>query len=59
MEDISACICGEHVAADSAGALQCKRTGCETQWYHLDCVGLEMTPRRWICDACEGTKRRR
>jgi hypothetical protein len=27
--------------------------------YHLACVSLEIAPRNWLCNACEGTGRAR
>ncbi|KAF8166039.1 hypothetical protein B0H34DRAFT_649099 [Crassisporium funariophilum] len=33
------------------GVLKCKQAGCETQWYHLQCVSLEQIPRNWVCEA--------
>ncbi|KAF8156524.1 hypothetical protein B0H34DRAFT_709473 [Crassisporium funariophilum] len=40
------------------GVLKCKQAGCETQWYHLQCVSLEQIPRNWVCEACEASGRR-
>ncbi|KAF8228417.1 hypothetical protein L208DRAFT_1291738 [Tricholoma matsutake] len=40
-------------------AIQCRRPGCKTEWYHLACVILEIAPRNWICEPCtsSGTAR--
>ncbi|KAF8225676.1 hypothetical protein L208DRAFT_1305365, partial [Tricholoma matsutake] len=38
------------------GVLECKQAGCKTQWYHLQCVELELEPQNWVCIACEDTE---
>ncbi|KDR70514.1 hypothetical protein GALMADRAFT_76123 [Galerina marginata CBS 339.88] len=64
------CICGNPVSAeemdDGGQAIICKRAGCETTWYHLECVGLERRIPAWVCESCkssggkgQGGKRRR
>ncbi|KDR66335.1 hypothetical protein GALMADRAFT_80934, partial [Galerina marginata CBS 339.88] len=50
------CLCGDRVDPSARNAIQCKRSGCETIWYHLACVSLEQVPRNWVCEAC-GTSR--
>ncbi|KAJ7444178.1 hypothetical protein FB451DRAFT_1294581 [Mycena latifolia] len=67
--DLSLCICGDSAEPSdprTAGDVaRCKRNGCETKWYHLDCIGFESVTDAWVCDACihsgavRGTKRRR
>ncbi|KAF8233474.1 hypothetical protein L208DRAFT_1266720 [Tricholoma matsutake] len=53
---LSECTCGVAVSQDeiSAGCdvICCKKTGCETQWYHLQCIGLEYATSGWTCEAC-------
>ena len=50
------------------GVIQCKNPACVTKWvhlidffcsfgtnyqkYHLSCVGLEISQRGWMCEAC-------
>ncbi|KAF9455979.1 hypothetical protein BDZ94DRAFT_1302808 [Collybia nuda] len=53
--NLSQCLCGNTVFREqttNGEAVRCKRSGCETEWYHLICIELEMAPRNWICDAC-------
>ncbi|KIK09698.1 hypothetical protein K443DRAFT_71178, partial [Laccaria amethystina LaAM-08-1] len=50
---LNGCLCGMVADSQSEGVLECKRLGCETQWYHLHCVSLEVTPCNWVCEACE------
>ncbi|KAH6869091.1 hypothetical protein BKA70DRAFT_1414167 [Coprinopsis sp. MPI-PUGE-AT-0042] len=47
---------------EKAGLVQCSRRACETQWYHLECVSLDVAPKSWACEACKGvgsSKRRK
>ncbi|KAJ7749860.1 hypothetical protein B0H14DRAFT_438574 [Mycena olivaceomarginata] len=68
MDDLLLCICGQsakptdsHAAGDVA---RCKREGCETKWYHVDCIEPEIASDSWVCKPCraastrEGKKRR-
>ncbi|KAJ7671994.1 hypothetical protein B0H17DRAFT_1335340 [Mycena rosella] len=67
--DLSLCICGDSavpIDSKSTGDVAyCKIEGCETKWYHLDCLNLESVTDPWVCDACvhsgsaRGPKRRR
>ncbi|EDR02380.1 uncharacterized protein LACBIDRAFT_309694 [Laccaria bicolor S238N-H82] len=60
---LNGCLCRIVVDSLSDGVLECKKLGCEMQWYHLDCILLDIVPRNWVCEACEasgtsrGTKR--
>ncbi|KAJ6477241.1 GMC oxidoreductase-domain-containing protein [Mycena vulgaris] len=49
---LSECLCGDKLSGSSEGVIQCNRNGCETGWYHLDCVHVEATIRSWTCAAC-------
>ncbi|KDR65944.1 hypothetical protein GALMADRAFT_81352, partial [Galerina marginata CBS 339.88] len=49
------CLCGSVLDGSMDGVLRCKQMGCETEWYHLDCVKLELAPRNWVCAACEAS----
>ncbi|KIJ94880.1 hypothetical protein K443DRAFT_109670, partial [Laccaria amethystina LaAM-08-1] len=46
------CLC--EIVADSQ-SVKCKKLGCETQWYHLGCVLLDIVPRNWVCEACKAS----
>ncbi|KAJ7654334.1 hypothetical protein B0H17DRAFT_1186207 [Mycena rosella] len=54
--DLSLCICGDSavpIDSKSTGDVaHCKIEGCETKWYHLDCLNLESVTDTWVCDAC-------
>ncbi|KIM38046.1 hypothetical protein M413DRAFT_76483, partial [Hebeloma cylindrosporum] len=58
---LNRCLCGLVVNpdVDFGNSVQCKQAGCETQWYHLQCIGLELAPGRWVCEACEASGRAR
>ncbi|KAF8054223.1 hypothetical protein FPV67DRAFT_1763516 [Lyophyllum atratum] len=57
---LSVCICGKTVSKEEQKArdlaIECKRVGCETGWYHLECVDLEYKFPGWVCSACETQK---
>ncbi|KIM34856.1 hypothetical protein M413DRAFT_79336 [Hebeloma cylindrosporum] len=53
------CLCGVHATPNSNDAAKCKRNGCETKWYHLECIQLEQVPKNWVCDACSSSQRGR
>ncbi|KAF4612577.1 hypothetical protein D9613_012728 [Agrocybe pediades] len=57
IDAINACLCGEvvHVSEPASTKIKCKSIGCETQWWHLKCVNLEIQPRNWKCKACEAS----
>jgi len=54
-EELSVCLCGHQVSAEERldssirPAIKCRYVGCETQWFHLECVNLEFTPKYWDC----------
>ncbi|KAF8815419.1 hypothetical protein BYT27DRAFT_7301104 [Phlegmacium glaucopus] len=56
---ISECICGNPVPAEEMEkkgcAINCKQAGCETIWYHLECVGLEHRIPGWVCESCKSS----
>ncbi|KAF8148941.1 hypothetical protein B0H34DRAFT_643992, partial [Crassisporium funariophilum] len=55
VDALNGCLCGDIVdPSSSAGVIKCRQLGCETQWYHLGCVSLEIAPWSWLCNACEG-----
>ncbi|KAF8665276.1 hypothetical protein AX16_000297 [Volvariella volvacea WC 439] len=56
-DDRTYCFCdgvsyGEMIACDD--------TGCEREWFHLTCIGLEVPPEgRWFCDTCRTKRNKR
>ncbi|TFK56885.1 hypothetical protein OE88DRAFT_1650376 [Heliocybe sulcata] len=46
------CICG----GPSYGEMvACDGEGCDKEWYHLACIGMEVAPAgAWFCDECVG-----
>ncbi|KAF8220311.1 hypothetical protein L208DRAFT_1073928, partial [Tricholoma matsutake] len=52
---LNGCLCGMVVNFDveSNMAIECWQPGCETRWYHLQCIALEQVPTKWICEACQ------
>ncbi|KAF8234715.1 hypothetical protein L208DRAFT_1260489, partial [Tricholoma matsutake] len=56
---LNGCLCGQVLYSSLNGVLECKQAGCETQWYHLQCVELELEPRNWVCVTCEASGRGR
>ncbi|KAH6911154.1 hypothetical protein BKA70DRAFT_1460353 [Coprinopsis sp. MPI-PUGE-AT-0042] len=64
--DLTHCLCGISAKptphGEKAGLVKCSRRACETQWYHLECVSLDVAPKSWACKACKGvgsSKRRK
>ncbi|KAJ7675202.1 hypothetical protein B0H17DRAFT_1140403 [Mycena rosella] len=56
------CVCDDTVTAAQkadGSAIECSKAGCETIWYHLECVGQEASRKGWVCKSCGGGKRRR
>ncbi|KAF8075710.1 hypothetical protein FPV67DRAFT_1664047 [Lyophyllum atratum] len=49
------CECGVPADTASEDVVQCKREACETQWWHLTCIGLELAPRNWMCRTCKAS----
>ncbi|TFY74190.1 hypothetical protein EWM64_g9822 [Hericium alpestre] len=45
MAEITFCICGTCASAEEQHTICCNKAGCETQWYHLECVGLDLAPK--------------
>ncbi|KAJ7679603.1 hypothetical protein B0H17DRAFT_909907, partial [Mycena rosella] len=39
--------------------IQCSKAGCESIWYHRECVEVEGGNRAWVCMPCGSGKRRR
>ncbi|KAF8219823.1 hypothetical protein L208DRAFT_1337500, partial [Tricholoma matsutake] len=54
---LNGCLCGQVLESSLNGVLECKQAGCETQWYHLQCVELKLEPGNWVCVACEASGR--
>ncbi|KAF8161442.1 hypothetical protein B0H34DRAFT_673382 [Crassisporium funariophilum] len=54
---LNGCLCGSVLDGSVDGVLKCNQAGCETQWYHLQCVKLEQEPHNWVCKACEASGR--
>ncbi|KAF8173645.1 hypothetical protein BJ912DRAFT_859210, partial [Pholiota molesta] len=55
IDALNGCLCGQVLDSTLEGIVRCKVSGCETQWYHLQCVSLELAPRYWVCEACEAS----
>ncbi|KAJ7635427.1 hypothetical protein B0H17DRAFT_1217291 [Mycena rosella] len=56
------CVCDDTVTAAQkadGSAIECSKAGCETIWYHLECVGQEASRKGWVCKSCGGGKQRR
>ncbi|KAF8223058.1 hypothetical protein L208DRAFT_1319003, partial [Tricholoma matsutake] len=51
---LNGCLCRQVLDSSLNGVLECKQAGCETQWYHLQCVELELEPRNWVCIEASG-----
>ncbi|KAF8223709.1 hypothetical protein L208DRAFT_1152816, partial [Tricholoma matsutake] len=53
------CTCGlavlEGEISRNANIIKCNRAGCETSWYHLQCVQLEYSINGWVCEACDAS----
>ncbi|KAF8232094.1 hypothetical protein L208DRAFT_1273974, partial [Tricholoma matsutake] len=48
---LNGCLCGEVVdplELPSDAIIKCKEIGCETEWYHLSCIELEIKPQKWL-----------
>ncbi|KAF8235477.1 hypothetical protein L208DRAFT_1256564, partial [Tricholoma matsutake] len=52
------CKCGSPVGKAEIDVkmniIQCKKSDCETRWYHLECISLERAMGSWVCQACKG-----
>ncbi|KAH8984638.1 hypothetical protein EDB86DRAFT_2833455 [Lactarius hatsudake] len=52
MMEVTACICSkpvENELKNADTAVQCGYSGCETLWFHLECLNFEVPPRNWCC----------
>ncbi|KAH9019948.1 hypothetical protein EDB84DRAFT_1275578 [Lactarius hengduanensis] len=52
MMEVTACICSKPVEDELKNAdtaVQCGYRGCETLWFHLECLNFEVAPRNWRC----------
>ncbi|TFK70648.1 hypothetical protein BDN72DRAFT_766098, partial [Pluteus cervinus] len=56
LDMLSTCLCGERVDPLSSGVVQCHRRACETEWYHVSCLDLEVIPRNWACETCQSSR---
>ncbi|KAF8899800.1 hypothetical protein CPB84DRAFT_1747743 [Gymnopilus junonius] len=51
---------GDDIPVGNSDIIQCKKAGCETQWYHLACVGkVHPLKKGWVCNACKMSSSRR
>ncbi|KAF8962781.1 hypothetical protein BDZ97DRAFT_1641374, partial [Flammula alnicola] len=50
---LNGCLCGKVLGPSDDGVIECKAKGCETRWYHLECINLEQIPQKWVCETCE------
>ncbi|KAF8871905.1 hypothetical protein CPB84DRAFT_1691803 [Gymnopilus junonius] len=49
---LNECLCKKVIDLMMDVAIECKRAGCETQWYHLQCMKLNYVLWNWVCEAC-------
>ncbi|KAF8954983.1 hypothetical protein BDZ97DRAFT_1765563 [Flammula alnicola] len=53
LAELEKCTCGKDAEVHpDGGTIQCKNTKCVIKWYHLDCVGLDIALRGWMCETC-------
>ncbi|KJA25397.1 hypothetical protein HYPSUDRAFT_134957 [Hypholoma sublateritium FD-334 SS-4] len=52
---LNECLCGQVLGPTDDLVIQCKAKGCETQWYHLDCIKLDQIPLRWVYETYVGS----
>ncbi|KAF8240577.1 hypothetical protein L208DRAFT_1017022, partial [Tricholoma matsutake] len=54
---LNGCLCEivEDPNVNLGDTIQCRQAGCETHWYHLQCLELEQAPVRWVCEACKAS----
>ncbi|KZS86618.1 hypothetical protein SISNIDRAFT_471647 [Sistotremastrum niveocremeum HHB9708] len=58
LDALFTCDCGNGVTEEEktgGWAVQCANRGCETQWFHLQCLDLDFTPAKWRCDSCKSS----
>ncbi|KAF8962901.1 hypothetical protein BDZ97DRAFT_1662393, partial [Flammula alnicola] len=53
VDALNECLCGQALGPSNDGVIECKAKGCETHWYHLECINLEQAPHKWVCETCE------
>ncbi|KAJ7604917.1 hypothetical protein FB45DRAFT_1149799, partial [Roridomyces roridus] len=55
-DSLDACTCGIPLSqaeqGNSSVSIRCTRGGCETVWYHLECVDAYGARRPWVCKPC-------
>ncbi|KJA17147.1 hypothetical protein HYPSUDRAFT_146835 [Hypholoma sublateritium FD-334 SS-4] len=56
-DSLSGCLCEQVLGCTNDDVIECKAKGCETQWYHLECMNLEYAPQKWACETCESLGR--
>ncbi|SJL18192.1 uncharacterized protein ARMOST_21770 [Armillaria ostoyae] len=59
VEDLRQCYCGSAITEDNrsqSDTVSCSNRGCETVWFHLECLQVDYVPVGWRCNAC--TKKR-
>ncbi|KAF8162673.1 hypothetical protein B0H34DRAFT_692514 [Crassisporium funariophilum] len=64
MAEMYACMCGRVVEEEarvmgSKTAVRCAFEGCETSWFHLECLRLNCAPKGWRCEIHATRKRAR
>ncbi|KAI0258116.1 hypothetical protein BC834DRAFT_121675 [Gloeopeniophorella convolvens] len=49
------CICGDEAVAGAKDSIMCAWGGCDTIWFHLECVELVEPAKGWTCTSCKAT----
>ncbi|KAJ7036428.1 hypothetical protein C8F04DRAFT_1095484 [Mycena alexandri] len=62
-EELNCCDCGVAVTpaekTDTSRTIECTKAGCESGWYHVECVDIGRPRKVWVCKSCGGGKRTR
>lgn len=53
---LNACLCGVALSGTEPDAIRCRKSGCETVFYHRGCTGAAPNElKNWKCSACADT----